>query len=337
MAAPPHVIDQAKAKDGARAVFGERTAAFDRMAGVYDNAGIATRRSCVPIEWYFRPHGWADRNATFLSGAVDLLTDAAERCLANAGIGPADVDAIVTVCSTGIATPSLDALVMERLPFRRTVTRLPIFGLGCAGGVLGLGRASALVRAMPGSRVLLLVVELCGLTFRLDDLSQSNIVATALFGDGAAAVLLDDADAPGARVGACGEHTWPDSLDVMGWEVEGDGLGVRFARDIPTRVRTGLRSVTDTFLASHDLALGDLDGLICHPGGSKVVEALESAFDLEPGTLVMERSVLRDFGNMSSSTVLFVLARKLAEGARGRHLMSALGPGFTAGFALLDI
>jgi alkylresorcinol/alkylpyrone synthase len=240
------------------------------------------------------------------------------------------------VSTTGIATPSLDARLMELLPFRRDLQRLPVFGLGCAGGVTGLARAAALARATPGSKVLLLVVELCGLTFRAQDLTKSNIIATALFGDGAAAALLSTAGS-GARVEGWGEHTWPQSLDVMGWEIKDDGLGVLFSRDIPTLVRDELRGATDRFLARHNLNRLDLAGYVCHPGGAKVLDALEDAFELPRGALAHARATLRDYGNMSAVTVLFVLERLLPARPRaGRYLMSALGPGFTASFALLE-
>ncbi len=226
---------------------------------------------------------------------------------------------------------------MAEMPLRRDLHRLPIFGLGCAGGVLGLARAAALARATPGCRVLFLVVELCGLTFRNTDTSKSNVVATALFGDGAAAALLSTS-APGdsPAISAWGEYTWPDSLDVMGWRIEEDGFGVLFSRDIPGIVRTECRAAVDRFLAGEGLTCADLAGAICHPGGAKVIEALEAAFDLPCGAMVDARQVLRDYGNMSAATVMFVLESALRRGLRGRHLLSSLGPGFSAGFALLD-
>jgi len=222
---------------------------------------------------------------------------------------------------------------MERLPFRPDTVRLPVFGLGCAGGVLGLARATALSRALNGT-VLLLVVELCGPTFRRGDLTKSNVVATALFGDGAAAVLIRPEDGLPA-LGPTGEHRWPGTLDVMGWSVEADGLGVIFSRDIPTLVRNDMRPAAEGFLARHGLGLGDLSGFVFHPGGTKVVEALRDAFDLPEAAMAAERAVLRRYGNMSAVTVLFVLAEKRRSMA-GRWLLSALGPGFCAGFTLLD-
>ncbi|RMD61728.1 MAG: type III polyketide synthase, partial [Alphaproteobacteria bacterium] len=212
-ALPPHVLHQEDVRVVARTLFHASGETIERLLPVYDNAGIATRRSCVPIDWYRHPHGWKERNTLYVHHAVDLLSQAARRCLAQAGVAPGDVDTLITVSTSGIATPSLDARVMEEIPFRRDVARLPVFGLGCAGGVLGLGRAAAMARAAPGSLVLLLVVELCGLTFRRRDTSKSNVVATALFGDGAAAVLLSCRRAAAPEVAGWGEYTWPESLD----------------------------------------------------------------------------------------------------------------------------
>jgi len=332
-AVPHFVLHQADVVKRVRALFNGR-AAIDRLLPAFDNAGIQTRYSCVPVEWYEREHSWSERNRLYVENAVALLDRAARECLDRAGRGFAEVDAIVTVSTTGISTPSLDALLMERLPFRRDVSRLPIFGLGCAGGVLGLARAAALARGQPNARVLILVVELCGLTFRKDDPSKSNIIATALFGDGAAAALIEPGG-PGPALAAWGEYTWPGSLDVMGWQVEDDGLGVLFSRDIPALVRTQFRPAVDDFLGRHGHSVADIDAFVCHPGGAKVVSALEEAFSLAHGTLDEARAVLRGFGNMSAVTVMFVLERMLKSPGR-RYLVTALGPGFTAGFLTLE-
>ncbi|MEQ8964938.1 MAG: type III polyketide synthase [Azospirillaceae bacterium] len=341
-AVPPHRVDQATAREAARESFGDRAAAFDRLAPVFDNAGIRTRHVAAPLDWYRASHGWTDKNALYLDVAPALLAEAAGRALADAGLEGRDVDTVVTVGSTGIATPGLESRLIGPLGLRPEVGRVPLFGLGCAGGVLGLGHAAALARAAPGSTVLLLAVELCSLAFRPDDTGKASIVATALFADGAAAAVIRAGDGKGtpsrclAGVPAWGEHTWLGTLDVMGWRVEDAGLGVVFARSIPDLVRERLAAAADGFLARNGLGRRDLAGIIAHPGGTKVLDALAAAFDLDPGALAVERSVLARYGNMSSVTVLFVLAERLAAGARGRHLMTALGPGFTAGFALLE-
>jgi alkylresorcinol/alkylpyrone synthase len=330
-AVPPFRIDQRDVADRARRLFPGAGAAVDRLLPVYDNAGVETRYSCVPPDWYERPHGWSEKNRLYLEHAVALTEQASRDCFARSGLRPADIDAIVAISTTGIATPSLDALLIERLGLRADVDRLPIFGLGCGGGVLGLARAAALAAAEPGRNVLLCVVELCGLTFRRADSSKSNIIATALFGDGAAAAIVAT-DADGPALGRGGQHTWPRSLDIMGWSVEEDGLGVIFSRDIPALTRSEFRRVAGEFLARGGLTFADVACFVCHPGGAKVLDALEEAFERPPGSLSLSRDVLRDYGNMSAATVLFVLDRMLRLGVRGRCLLSALGPGFTAAF-----
>ncbi len=335
-AVPPFALGQAEVAERARRLFaGSAAPELDRLMPVFLNAGIERRYSCVPIDWYEAPHGWTDRAALYRDHAVRLLEEAGRDALARARLQPEDVDAVVAVSTTGVSTPSLDAVLIGRLGLRPDVKRLPLFGLGCAGGVIGLARATDLARATPGTTVLLLVVELCALSFRKSDVSKSNIVATALFGDGAAAAVVSSGGA-GPALGAAGEHTWRQSLDIMGWDVTEDGLKAVFSRDIPGLVRRDMRDIATAFLARHGLTLADIDRFICHPGGAKVLTALEEAFRLPDGALVEGRAVLRDYGNMSAVTVLFVLDRVLRAGARGRMMLTALGPGFTAAFQLLD-
>lgn len=334
-AVPPYVLRQADVAASGRMIFDGYPAGFARFADVYDHAGIATRYSCVPIEWYRRRHDWPERARLYLENALALMERAALEALERAGVAAPDIDIVVSVSSTGIATPSLDAHLLGRLGLRADVERLPIFGLGCAGGVLGMARAAALARARPGAHALLTVAETCGLTFRAQDMDKSNIVATALFGDGAVAAVLSTAGA-GPRLVGWGEHTWPGSLDVMGWRIEEDGFGVLFSRDIPTIVRREFRAAAEAFLARRGLDIADVAGWICHPGGAKVLAALENALGLDAHALDHSRAILRDYGNMSAPTALFVLERALKGGAHGWQLVSALGPGFSAGFVLID-
>ncbi len=335
-AVPKYELGQAEVAQRARHVFGRAGVGdLDRMVAVFGNAGIETRYSTVPVDWYGRPHGWEERNALYLEHALALIEEAARKALQAADLDASEIDAVVTVSTTGIATPSLDAMLMGRLKLRADLRRLPIFGLGCAGGVLGLARAADLARAAPRSRILFLVVELCALCFRRGDFTKSNLVATALFGDGAAAAVIS-CQGEGAALREAGEFTWPNSLDIMGWDVAEDGLKAVFSRDIPGLVERDLRDAVESFLASHGKRLGDIRHFICHPGGAKVIVALEQAFGLAAGSLQHARRVLSDYGNMSAATVMFVLERALKAGARGAMLMTALGPGFTAGFQLIE-
>lgn len=338
-ALPPHRLDQNDTLAAARAVFGPRMRDFDRLAPVFANTGIETRHAVMPMEWYTQPRGWPERTAAFREGGLVLLEEAAGKALAQAGLKPADVDAIVCASTTGIATPSLEALLLERMGFRPDTIRLPLFGLGCAGGVLGLARAGQLAQAMPGRNVLFLVVELCTLACRTGEATPTNVVASALFADGAAAALLraEADDAAGPRLLASAEHTWPGTRDVMGWRVEDDGFGVVFSQDIPELIRTRLGPVLESFLNGQGMTRADLAGLVCHPGGAKVLLALEEVFAPVSEGLADAWAVLRACGNMSAASVMFVLERRMAAGQRGLHLMSALGPGFTAALALVEL
>jgi alkylresorcinol/alkylpyrone synthase len=340
-AVPPHRLDQGNVVARVEQLFG-RSPDFERLISVYANSGIACRYSVMPFEWFDTAHSWPDRNVAYLEGALDLIEVAARRALDRAGIGPEEIGAIVTVSTTGIATPALDAQLMQRMRFRSDVQRLPIFGLGCAGGALGLARAAALAKATPERPVLFLVVELCTLQFRRDDLARSNIVATALFGDGAAAaVVRADAGAAGPAIAAAGEHTWPDSLDIMGWDVAEDGLKAIFSRDIPRLVSTEIAAVVHNFLDRNGLTLPEIDRFVCHPGGPKVIDAYETVFGRGFAGAAEARRSLAEYGNMSAVSVMFVLERMLADRRSagetlGRALLTALGPGFSAGFVVLD-
>ncbi len=338
-AVPEHVLTQEDAIRIGEKVFAAHRETFERLRPAYGNAGVAQRYSCQPADWYAQECDWKTRNDLYLRHARSLLARAGRAALETSGLDPAAIDAVVTVSTTGIATPSLEARLLGELGLREDVERLPIFGLGCAGGALGLARAAALAQTRPGRKVLLLVVELCALTFRQTDCSKANVIATALFGDGAAAaVLINDGAADPGRpaIRGWGEHTWRDSLGVMGWSVENDGLGVIFSRDIPALIAQRFGPATDRYLAGQGLSRQALDGVICHPGGAKVIAALEESFGLASGTMSDARAVLRDYGNMSAATVLFVLARVMRREMTGTHLLSALGPGFTAAYVTLE-
>ena len=329
-ASPPHQMPQAQVAEVARRLFEDKFPQFDRMAKVFGTAGIATRQSVLPMDWYLQPRSWPERTEVYLRGGVDLFVDAAQAALDEAGLKGADVDIIVTVSSTGIATPSLEARAMARVGFRPDAARIPVFGLGCAGGATGLALAARLAKATPGAVVLLVIVELCTLAFRLEDLSKADIVATALFGDGAAAAVLRCDEGGFAHVEGMAEHTWPDTLDIMGWRVDPQGLGVIFARAIPPFARANLRPAMVEMLASQQLGLEDVDRFICHPGGMKVIDAMEAALSMGQGRLDHERAVLRDHGNVSAPTVLYVLDRARRAGLPDRSVVTALGPGFTS-------
>jgi len=354
-AVPEFVARQADAKALLAALLSSGTpgedggADWSRLLPVFDHGGIETRRLCMPLDWYAADHSFGERNGLYLEHALALSAEAASRALERAELAPSDVDHIVFVSSTGIATPSLDASIANRLGFRGDVRRTPIWGLGCAGGAAGLARARDFAVASPGSRVLLVAVEICSLAFQRRERSKRNLVAASLFADGAAAAVIA-ADDPGlaARaprkgsatlaIEASGSMFWPETLDVMGWETDGEGLHVVFSRDIPAIVRGWVRESVDRFLERQGTVLREIGHVVSHPGGMKVLEAYQEALSLPEEAFRHARDILRERGNMSSPTCLFVLERFLERGAIAageRALLTALGPGFSAEYVLM--
>jgi alkylresorcinol/alkylpyrone synthase len=303
---------------------------------VFDNAGIARRHIVAPQDWYMAGHGWHDRNNVYLEASEDLFVEAAAAAIEKAGLTPVEIDGIVTVSTTGIATPSLEARAAPRLGFRDDVRRIPIFGLGCAGGVNGLAATARFAAAEPGTNWLFVTIETCSISIRLDSNDPAAIVATALFGDGAAAAVVSSGEHSIARIAGSTERLWPDTLRIMGWDVEDAGLSVVFDRAIPPFIEAHLAEAVDGMCAKLGIARDDIDRFCCHPGGVRVINAIEAALHLQQGELNIEREVLRDFGNMSAPTVMFVLERLLAQGLPDRVLMTAFGPGFTCAGLLLE-
>lgn len=342
-AVPPHILEQSAVADFARRIYAKPFARFPKLADVFVNAGIEQRRSVRPIEWFEASHDWHERTEAFLDGAGALFVAAARQALDRAGIDARDVDTIVTVSSTGIATPSLEARASAEIGFKASAARVPVFGLGCAGGVTGLSLGARLARAEPGKVVLVVVVELCTLAFRSDrgemTSAKADVISTALFGDGAAAIVLraagsDNIAAKGPQLGMVAEHTWPGTLDIMGWTVDPAGFGVLLKRSLPRFVEARLAAPARRFVKAAKLIAPQF---ICHPGGAKVLDAIEASLELQRGALHDEREVLRRHGNMSAPSVLFVLDRALKRGLRGPAVLAALGPGFTASFLALEV
>lgn len=346
-ALPPHSYLQRDIKPFAASLFLPGLDAADhRLLAVFDTAGIERRHFCMPLEWYATPRSFAESNARYVEHATDLAERAAQAALATAGLGAADLDALVFVSTTGLSTPSIDARLMNRLPLRSDLRRIPLWGLGCAGGAAGLALARTLALGAPHSRVMLIALELCSLTFQRGDLDRRNVVAASLFADGAAAAIVSGAEAPPApgarrpalRLVAAQNTLWPETLDVMGWDVDASGLHVIFSRDIPTIVRERVRPHVEGFLAAHGLSCARIDHLLTHPGGPRVIAALSEALELPAERLDRARQVLSECGNMSSPTCLFVLERAWRGGdlGPGQHaLVSALGPGFASELVLL--
>jgi alkylresorcinol/alkylpyrone synthase len=335
-ALPPFSVAQDEAKALGRELFAGRKALYDRLSGVFDNAGIANRALVAPLNWYQGDHGWQSRNDLYLRASEELFAKAAASAIEKAGLQPGDINGVVTVSTTGIATPSLEARAGPTVGLSGSLSRVPVFGLGCAGGVSGLATAARLAAAEPGSHWLFVCVETCSISIRLDTDDPAALVATALFGDGAAAAVVSTEGEGLAAITGAGERLWPDTLGIMGWRVEDPGLAVVFDRAIPPFVTAELAAAVDAILSDLHLTRKDIDRLCSHPGGAKVITAIEAALELETGTLDLEREVLHDHGNMSAPTVLFVLERLLKRGLPERTIMTAFGPGFTCSGLLLE-
>jgi alkylresorcinol/alkylpyrone synthase len=344
-ALPPHVVRQQDASALAQVLFSDVIGEDRRLVDVFRNTSIHTRHLCMPLDWFASDHDFAERNALYVEHAIALAAQAAAKTLAQVGMTARDVDHLVFVSTTGLATPSIDARLANAMGFRGDFRRTPVWGLGCAGGAAGLARARDFALADPEARVLLVALELCSLTFQRNDLSRRNFVASSLFADGAAAALIAGTRAPvperdGTRplaLLASRSVLWPDTLDVMGWEVDGAGLHVVFSRDIPTIVRDRVRPSLEAFLDDQGLALGALDHLVTHPGGTKVLEAYRETLGRPPQSFRHARDVLAACGNMSSPTCLFVLERFLRSGDIGANetaVVAALGPGFSSEYVL---
>jgi alkylresorcinol/alkylpyrone synthase len=287
-----------------------------------------------------QPHTWEERTRSFQKNALDLLDDVTLAAVKSAGIELNAIDMIVTNTVTGLAIPSLDAMLYNRLKLKPTIERLPIFGLGCGGGVAGIARGTRLAQAMPDAHVLFLTVDLCSLCLRINDPSAAMFVSGALFGDGAAGVVLHNTSVVahgGPRIRAIGEWCWPDTEYIMGWDIKDDGFGVVLSPELPSLMRKALAPAVQDFLQRNGLRLDEFNGLLFHPGGRKLLETMEQVLKVERKMLDHSWEVLRQYGNMSSATALFVLQRALQAGASGPHLLAAFGPGFSAYFVAADL
>ncbi|MEE8149730.1 MAG: 3-oxoacyl-[acyl-carrier-protein] synthase III C-terminal domain-containing protein [candidate division Zixibacteria bacterium] len=341
-AVPEFEVDQATVCEIVSNHFSGRLDELDRLLPIFSNAGITTRYFSRPINWMIQPHSLEERNKAYTDCATDLSAAAATKLITQNEMSPEDFDYIIYVNTTGLSTPSIDARLINKLNLRRNIHRTPIWGLGCAGGAAGLAHAYRYLLGHPQGKVLLIATELCGLTFLADDFSKSNLVATALFSEGSAAVFLagDKVNSDGMEIIGTKSTFYPDSLDVMGWNVVSKGLQVIFAQRIPEIVKEHAAMDTDDFLRTHNLTLKDISSFLFHPGGTKVLKAYETALDLTDNELSLSWDVLNDYGNISSVTVLFILERFMnqnRQGSKGYGLITALGPGFCSESMLIKV
>lgn len=342
-ALPPHYYPQEVLIDAFRKYWGKRLERFDILERLHAATKVDGRYLSLPLTSYPQKT-WGEANDSWIETSLKLGQEAVCKAMRNGsaeGIAPADIGAFIFVSITGVASPSIEGRLMNLMKLNPRMKRMPIFGLGCVAGAAGIARAADYVRAFPKECCLLLSVELCSLTVQRDDLSAANLVSTGLFGDGAAAVLVAGSEfgaGDGPEILATRSTFYPDTERVMGWDVSEKGFSIVLSREVPDVIRANLRRDVDAFLEDHDLALADIGSWIIHTGGPKVLEATEDALGLHDGELEVSWQCLRRTGNLSSSSVLFVLEevlknRRPAEGTFG--LLAAMGPGFCSELVLL--
>lgn len=349
-ALPDHFYDQETLLAALKRHWGQRHFNLGRLEKLHKNVLVGGRHLALPIEEYDRIERWGQANDAWIRVAQEVGEVAVRDALKRAGVGVEDVGAFFFVTVTGVATPSIDARLMNRLSMPPHVKRVPIFGLGCVAGAAGIARAADYVRAFPEQIAILLSVELCSLTLQREDLSVPNLIASGLFGDGAAAVVVAGSEHPaalavptgrpaGPRILASRSIFYPNSEEVMGWEITEKGFGIVLSAGVPEVARQHLRHDVDAFLADHDLHRSDIASWVCHPGGPKVLTALEESLELPEGALEVTWRSLREVGNLSSTSVLMVLEETLEKqrpevGSLG--LLLAMGPGFCSELVLLQ-
>lgn len=348
---PKHHVDQQAAAQFARSQFKRSFKDIDRLLKAFNNGEIESRQFVQPIDWYQEHHSFEEKNNLYIEKALAHAKEAVFHCLHETAFltkpVPFDeIDALFFISSTGLSTPSLDAKLMNVLPFSPYTKRVPIWGLGCGGGAAGLSRAYEYIRAYPEAKVLVVACELCSLTFQPQDQSKSNLIGTSLFGDGTAAVLLTGKKTASKytrlktvpKVLGTQSVTMKDSEDVMGWDFTADGFRVIFSRDIPSIISGWLKEQVDQFLHQLGFSTEDVSVFLAHPGGKKVIDAYLESLSLQDHQLFSSKEVLKQHGNMSSATVLYVMKhflehQSLDAGQVG--LCGALGPGFSSELLLM--
>jgi alkylresorcinol/alkylpyrone synthase len=316
------------------------------LSRLHANCGVESRHFVLPLDEYPKLVGFKATNDVWISNAVDLGEQCVMRALAPLGLTPADVSAIFFASVTGIASPTIDARLINRMPFPANVKRTPIFGLGCVAGAAGIARAADYVRGFPDQIALLLSVELCSLTWQDDDQSIANLISCGLFGDGAAAVVITGDEVtlpastvpPGPSILATRSTFYRNTEHVMGWDIGDTGFTIVLSPDVPKVVLENLRGDVESFLSENGIVLTDISSYIFHSGGPKVLEAVEASLELPKDALQGSWESLRDVGNLSATSVLMVLAETLANrrGTPGSYsILAAMGPAFCLELVLL--
>jgi alkylresorcinol/alkylpyrone synthase len=334
-ALPPHVVSQDQAMEVARRVYAGREDLL-RLLRVFATSGVQQRHMAFPPEYYRKERSFDERNRDFIEQSLVLSERAARACLEKAKLRPEQIDHLFLVTTTGLATPSLDALLVPRLGLRSDVRRSPIFGLGCAGGAGALIRAADVLRGAPGQRALVISVELCGQVLSTRATTPTDVIGVALFGDGAAAAVV--AEGPGPRMLAARTLLYDRTEHLMGWAFTSDGMRLLLSKEVTDFVKERLKPVVLEFLDKQSLTMNHIAHWVLHPGGRKIIETYRDAFGLSERMLRWTAGSLARVGNLSSASVLFILSDLLDSGRAhpgDKGLLCALGPGFASELVLL--
>jgi len=359
-ALPEHIITIEDVRRYCYTVFPLSDARIAMMLEVVQNAKVDKRYFIFPGEYTIVPRSLEQTTKEYQEHSVRLGREVAEKCLKNAGLAPTDIDAIITTSCTGVIIPSLDAFLINDMGFRSDVRRIPITELGCAAGSAALGRAWDFLKGVPDGNVLIVSVELPSLTFQRRDISPANLISAALFGDGAAAAVISRGNSPGRRVSANGNggngahsnahkplprilgarsHLFPQTIDAMGFDLKDGGLHIVLSKDVPQLIRDKIRGLVDSFLGNYGMRQEDITAFVLHPGGQKLLRFIEEELGLTAESTRYSWETLRDYGNLSSASVLFVLQEWMEKGdlrAGDYGLLVAFGPGFSAEMMLLQ-
>jgi alkylresorcinol/alkylpyrone synthase len=342
---PEHYYLQNTLLDAAQQEWTRQRASLSKpLEQFYTNVKVKGRYLAWPLERYKKPTTFEERNNAYIETALELGEQTICALLDGVQMSPQEIDQLTAISTTGIAVPSLDARLMNRIPFSRGMKRLPLFGLGCMGGAAGIARTADYLQGRPREAVILFAVELCSLTIQRDDLSLANLVASGLFGDGAAAVLMVGDDHPRAKPGLprvidSQSQFFPQTEHIMGWDVTNSGFKVLLSADIAALARSEVRPGMEAFLSRHHLSIADIDHWLVHPGGPKVIRALEDGLGLPDEALTLSWETLAEAGNISSASVLVILDKfmKRSQPKAGEcGVLMAMGPAFSAELVLLQ-